>query len=123
MLSSYGRRHVGVALALILLAGCVRVPLWARAEFRKQQFFATHREVSSAVATAIDTGHVILGMDREEVSVVVGDPVRKSVFRSGAVEVWLYPAVRFHQDPAHSHGADSFRLVFIDGRLRVIEPV
>ena len=113
---------VAAAAALILLTGCVRVPLRARQEFRKQQFFATHREVSSAVATAINTGHVVVGMDREEVWVVVGHPLRKSIFRGGAVEVWLYPGVRFHQGPGF-HGADSLRLVFIDGRLSVIESI
>lgn len=61
-------------------------------------------------------------MNREEVWVVVGDPVRKSMFRGGTVEVWLYPAVRFHQGPG-THGADSFRLVFVNGRLTIIEPI
>ena len=74
MLRSHGRRIVGVAVALILLAGCVRVPLRARAQFRREQFFATHREVSPAVATAIDTGHLIIDMDRDEVRVVLGVP-------------------------------------------------
>ena len=111
-----------VVAALLLVTGCVYVPLRARQEFRKQQFFATLRELSPAIATAIKTGHVIVGMDREEVWVVVGDPIRISVFRGGAVEVWLYPAVRFHEGPG-THGADSFRLVFIDGRLTIIEPI
>lgn len=114
-------RFVAAAVALIL-TGCVHVPLRGRQDFRRQQFFATHQEVSPAIAAAINSGHVIVGMDREQVWVVAGDPVRKSIFRSGAVEVWLYPAVRFHQG-AYTHGAASLRLVFVDGLLRVIDPV
>ena len=115
-------RLVAAAVALIFLMGCVPVPLRGRQDFRRQQFFATHPEVSPAIATAINTGHVIVGMDREQVWVVAGDPLRKSFFRGGAVEVWLYPAVRFHQG-AYTHGAASLRLVFVDGLLRVIDPV
>ena len=107
----------------VTLTACVYVPLRQRASYRKQQYFAAHRELAPAVAQAIDTGHVIDGMDREQVWVVLGDPQRKSVFSSGRFEVWLYPATRFHQDPQHSHGADSFRLVFVDGRLEIIEPI
>ena len=117
-----GRALFGT-FALTLTAGCMHLPMRAQQDFRRQQFFATHREISPSVANAINAGHVILDMDREEVWVVLGDPVWKSMFRAGAVEVWLYPAVRLHQDVMHSRGAVTFRLVFIDGRLRVIEPL
>lgn len=111
-----------VSALLIVAIGCVRVPLRGRQDFRRQQFFATHREVSPAIADAVSTGHIIVGMTREEVWVVGGDPIRKSMFRGGGVEVWLYPAIRFHQGP-HTHGADLFRLVFLGDRLTVIEPI
>lgn len=107
----------------VILSTCVYVPLRKRADFRKQQYFASHRELAPDTAKAIDSGHVIPGMDREQVWVVLGDPVRKSVFSSGHVEVWLYPAVRLHQDQLHSHGTESFRLVFMDDRLVIIEPI
>lgn len=113
-----------VAAALLLsLADCVHVPLRGRQQYRREQYFAKHGELSPVIAQAIVDGHVVAGMDREQVWVVVGDPVRKSLFSAGQVEVWLYPSVRFHQDPVHSHGASSFRLVFIDGILRIIEPI
>ena len=105
------------------MTACVYVPLRGRQEYRRQQYFASRRELSPTITHAIETGHVVPGMDREQVWVVLGDPVRKSLFPSAKVEVWLYPSVRFHQDPVHSHGASSFRLVFIDGILRVIEPI
>ena len=107
----------------VMLAACVYVPLRQRATFRQQQYLATHREVPQDIAKAIDTGHVLLGMDRELVWTVLGDPVRKATFSASKYEVWLYPAARLHQDQRHSHGADSFRLVFIDGRLVIIEPI
>lgn len=108
----------GVALTS---SACVSVPLRQRADFRKDEYFARHRDLPPDVAKAIDAGHVILGRDREQGWTVLGDPVRKAIFSSGRFEAWLYPAHRLHQDQLHSHGADSFRLIFIDGRLAVIE--
>ena len=117
-------RHVfAVAAVGLVLSACTYVPLRQRAAFRKQQYFAAHREVEPATAKAIDTGHVILGMDTEQVWVVLGDPLRKKAFSSGTVEVWLFSSTRLHQDPMHSHGAESFRLVFMNGRLVIIEPI
>lgn len=118
-----GFRFTVVTLLVLGMTACVYVPLRGRQQYRREQYFAAHRELSPTVANAIETGHVVPGMDREQVWVVVGDPIRKSLFPASKVEVWLYPSVRFHQDPAHSHGASSFRLVFIDGILRVIEPI
>lgn len=113
---------VAAILLVISTTDCVHVSLRARQQYRRQQYLSSRHELSPAVAQAIGTGHVVVGMDRAQVWVVVGDPVRKTTFRSGT-EVWLYPATRFHQDPAHSHGASSFRLVFVDGLLTVIEPL
>lgn len=110
-------------MLLLSMTACVYVPLRGRQQHRRGQYFASHRELSPTIANAIEAGHVVSGMDQEQVWVVVGDPVRKSLFPAANVEVWLFPSVRFHQDPAHSHGASSFRLVFIDGILRVIEPI
>ena len=118
-----GLRSTVATLLLLSMTACVYVPLRGRQQYRREQYLASHREVSPTIASAIETGHVVSGMDREQVWVVVGDPVRKSLFPAAKAEVWLYPSVRFHQDPAHSHGASSFRLVFIDGILRVIEPI
>ncbi|MBI3491393.1 MAG: hypothetical protein HY047_06370 [Acidobacteria bacterium] len=118
-----GLRFTFATLLLLSVTACVYVPLRGRPQYRREQYFANHRELSPTIANAIETGHVVPGMDREQVWVVVGDPVRKSLFAAANVEVWLYPSVRFHQDPAHSHGASSFRLVFIDGILRIIEPI
>ena len=109
--------------ALLLSSACVYVPLRKRAAFREQQYFAAHRELSPEIRTAIETGHIIVGIDCERVWTVLGDAVRKAVFSSGRFEAWLYPAHRLHQDQLHSHGAASFRLVFVDGRLVVIEPI
>lgn len=108
---------------LLVASGCASVPLRDRQQYRREQYFATRRELSPTITNAIETGHVVPGMDREQVWVVVGDPAKKSLFPAARAEVWLYPSVKFHQDPAHSHGASSFRLVFVNGILQFIEPI
>ena len=108
---------------LLVAAGCVSVPLRDRQQYRREQYFATLRELSPTITNAIATGHVVPGMDRQQVWVVVGDPAKKSLFPNAKAEVWLYPPVKFHQDPVHSHGASSFRLVFVNGILQFIEPI
>lgn len=120
---SRSRRGCALLSLCVTLTACVYVPLRQRASYRIDQYFAAHPELAPATAQAIEAGHVIPGMDREQVWVVLGDPLRKSVFSLGRFEVWLYPATRLHQDQLHSHGAASFRLVFIEGRLAIIEPI
>lgn len=109
--------------AIASLPACASVPLRQRAAFREQQYLADHRELSAEIRKAIRDGHVIVGMDREQVWTVLGNPDHKQAFSSGRSESWLYPARRLHQDQLHSHGAASFRLVFIDDRLVLIEPI
>ncbi len=110
--------------AILGLAGCVSVPPRDRAAAREAAYFATRPEVPPSVATAIHEGHIVLGMTREQVWVVLGDPVYKRVFgRARATEIWLFPAHRLHQDQLRAHGMSSFRLTFRAGRLVVIEPV
>ena len=116
-------RFAVAPLLLLNLAGCASVPLRAHQSYRRAQYFASRPELTPTIAKAIESGHVVEGMDQVQVWVVLGDPVRKSAFSVGHVEIWLYPSNRFHQDPTHSHGATSFRLIFIDGILRVIEPL
>jgi len=110
-------------LLLLSTTACAHVPPRGRQQYRREQYLASHRELPPTIAKAIETGHVVPGMDREQVWVVGGDPVRKTTFSATRTDVWLYPAARFHQDPVHSHGVSLFRLVFIDGVLRLIEPI
>ena len=121
--SRHGAFRVVAMSVLLVTAACASVPLRERQQYRREQYFATHAELSPTIAQAIQTGHVVPGMDREQVWVVVGDPVKKSLFPASKAEVWLYPTVKFHQDPAHSHGASSFRLVFVNGILLFIDPI
>ncbi len=70
------------------------------------------------MAAAIERGHVIIGMDQEQVTVVLGTAAKRTSFGGRPpVDVWIYPAARFHQDQLHAHGATLFRLLFRDGRL------
>ncbi len=112
---------LGIAL---LISGCTHLPRRAYASVRAAEYLATHRELTPAVRSAIDRGHVILGMDREQVWVVLGEPLRKASFGDrDPIEVWIYPAHRLHQDPVRSHGATLFRIVLLDGRVALIEPI
>ena len=67
-------------------------------------------------------GHVTLGMDEEQVFAVLGAPVRRVRYdRAGTPQVWIYRGHKLHQ--GYAHGASLYRLVFLDGRLRVLEPI
>lgn len=109
-------------IGLSAAAGCAHVPRSEFASARLADYYATPRELAPAVARAIELGHVVEGMDREQVWVVFGEPIRKTRFSGpGAPEVWLYPGYRFHQDALRGHGVTLFRVVFIDGRVALIE--
>jgi hypothetical protein len=113
-------------LATLLAAeiACVYVPPRGRAAARSAAYFSRHVEVTPAIAKAIQDGHILVGMNAEQVWVVLGDPIqRRSFDGSAAVSIWLYPAHKLHQDQLHSHGASSFRLTFIGDRLELIEPI
>ncbi len=112
------------AVIVSSLTACIYVPSRRKAAAREAAYFSAHPELPPSIAKAIDQGHVLLGMTKEQVWVVLGDPAHKRVFgENGSIEIWLFPAHRLHQDQLHSHGTSSFRLTFIDGRLIVLEPI
>lgn len=118
-------RAVAGALGVTLtMSACVHIPPSRRAGPRREAYLQRQRELPPAIADAIAKGHVVIGMDREQVKVVLGDPVKSTVFKSPdrLTEVWIYPAVRLHQGQLHADGGSLFRLVLIDGRLAVVEP-
>lgn len=89
-----------------------------------EQYLSTHQELPPSVLDAIRIGHVIRGMNREQVRVVLGVPVRTATYsRDRDVEVWIYPGHRLHQDQMRGDKAWLFRLVFIDDVLSIIEPI
>ena len=109
-------------VAAFWTAGCAHVPLRERAAFRLAEYFENGREVPPAVAEAMQRGHVTLGMDEEQVVAVLGEPVRRVRYDGpGAPQVWIYQGHKLHQ--GYAHGASLYRLVFLDGRLRVSEPI
>lgn len=118
---------VGTAALLLLSASplcCVTVPPRGRAAAREAAYFAENRDLPPEVAKAIERGHVVVGMDPVQVWVVLGDTLRRTRYPGRPpAEVWIYPAHRLHQDQLRSHGASLFRLVFVDGRLALIEPM
>lgn len=114
-------------IVLSSLAGqaCASVPRSRRAEARKADYFAVSREIGDVYRAAIERGHVLLGMDAEQVWVVLGDPVwrRHFISRAGSVDIWMYQGIRLHQDQMRATAHSTFRIVFIDGRVRLIEPL
>jgi hypothetical protein len=109
-------------LFVLWTAGCVHVPLRERAAFRLSQYFEHHSEVAPSVAEAMQRGHVTLGMDAEQVFAVLGEPVRRVRYDgAGAPQVWIVRGHKLHQ--GYAHGASLYRLVFLEGRLRVLEPI
>lgn len=115
---------ISVVAASAMASACVHVPPSGRQGFRVDQYLAAHRELSPSVRKAIEDGHVILGMDRDQVKAVLGAPVKTADFhREREIQIWIYPGHRLHQDQLRGDKAWLFRLVLIDGILAVIEPI
>lgn len=121
MASSSRTRTILCVLGFLTICGCTSVPRRRFISARQADYFASHREVSPAVAQAVESGHLLIGMDAEQVWVVLGDPAQKRRFPDSGLEVWIYGPGRLHQDQLHSHGNESFRVVFIKNRLVLIE--
>lgn len=104
--------------------GCAPVTRFTDASVRMSAYFSTHQEIPPSVADAIKRGHVIAGMDREQIVVVLGPPLKHRDYGGHpSIEVWLYQSYLFHQDAFRTHSASLFRLVFEDGYLKLIEPL
>lgn len=116
---------IGLAVTLLFVGRCAHVPPSGRAAVRLDRYFSIPREVQASVRDAMLRGHVVEGMDAEQVRVVLGEPTRSSRFlRGGAViDVWLFPGHRFHQGQTHGNGTTLYRLVLIDGFLVAVEPI
>jgi hypothetical protein len=115
-------RIAAVVLGSAWVGACVHVPLRDRAAFRLDEYFADHGEIAPSLVDAMRRGHVMLGMDPEQVFAVLGEPARRTRYEGpGAAEVWIYRGYKLHQ--GYAHGASLYRLVFLDGRLRLLEPL
>lgn len=115
---------VVVVSASILTSACASVAPSSRQRFRVEQYLSTHGELLPSVRKAIEDGHVIVGMDREQVRAVLGLPVKATEFgRERHIQIWIYPGYRLHQDQLRADKAWLFRLVLIDGVLTIIEPI
>ncbi len=119
-----GPLRVAIVLAVLAQGACAHLPASRYAEARKARYFEAHREISPAIAEAIVRGHVIAGMDQEQVKVVLGEPVRTTRFeRQPPIDVWIYQWYKLHQDQVRAGSTHLFRLVFVGGRLTVVEPL
>jgi hypothetical protein len=122
------RSNVLVAAQVFVIAaalwGCANLPRSAFATVRQADYFASHGELSPQIRTAIENGHVVVGMDREQVIVVLGQPTRRTLFKhDDRVEAWLYLGHKLHQDTLHSPRAGLVRIIFLEGRVALIEPL
>lgn len=117
--------HAAAIGCVTLATACAYVPPSRRAGVRRDAYLLAHAELRPAIGEAIAKGHVIGGMDREHVTVVLGEPVRKTTFRrdGGIAEMWLYPAERLHQSQLHGDRATLFRLVLVNGIVVDVEPL
>jgi hypothetical protein len=110
-------------IVLLTLVGCAHGSPESAAK-RSSRYLSAHPGTPSDIAEAISQGHVILAMDQDQVVAAVGQPDVRSRFGGARrPEVWLYRAVRLYQDILRSHGASLFRIVFVDGRVSVVEPL
>lgn len=115
---------VALSLPAAISIGCTHLPPSAYARAREAQYFSEYREVLPSIRSALERGHVILGMDREQVWTVLGEPVRRTTFtRERTIEIWLYRGHKLHQDQLRADRAELFRAVFRDGILVLLEPL
>jgi len=116
---------VVATVGLLSLGGCVHVPPSGRATFRLERYFSTPRELRPSIRDAMLRGHVVKGMDAEQVRAVLGDPTRNTRFNraTDVIDVWLFPGYRFHQERMHGSGSTLYRLVLINGVLVLVEPL
>jgi outer membrane protein assembly factor BamE (lipoprotein component of BamABCDE complex) len=109
---------VATLLSLSLTVGCAEAGERATSQQRLRDYLGAHRDTTGAVAEAIRLGHVVPGMDREQVTAALGEPIR--VIRSssqGGVEHWLYRMETLHQEQLRGRGWSFVRITFLDGRV------
>jgi hypothetical protein len=113
------------AVSVFWLGGCVHVPPSGRAAVRLERYFSTPHELRPSIRDAMLKGHVVEGMDAEQVRVVLGDPVRSTRFGHGGdvIDVWLFRGYRFHQERFPGKGSTLYRLVLVNGVLAIVEPL
>ena len=113
-----------LASSVFFSSTCAHIPVHKSAGERLGEYLKTHPELPPRIADAMDRGHVVLGMDQEQVVVVLGQPLKRTQYGGRPpAEVWLYPGDRIHQDPFRTHGATLFRVVFVGARLALFEPL
>lgn len=116
-----------VALFFVVLAasaGCVHLPPSAFASVRMARYFSEKRELPPSIRSAMEKGHVVPGMDREQVWTVLGEPAQRRTFtHDPVIEIWLYQGHKLHQDQMRADSATLFRAVFRDGILVILEPL
>ena len=115
--------RVATLLSLSLTIGCAEAGERATSQQRLRDYLGAHRDTTEAVAEAIRLGHVVPGMEREQVTAALGEPIR--VIRSssrGGVEHWLYRMETLHQERLRGRGWSFARVTFLDDRVLLVDP-
>lgn len=110
-------RHFYRLFAALFMLACSSTPPPAPLGARVGRYLRAHPTTPAVIATAMQRGHVVIGMTAEQVLVTMGEPRTR---HRGRAERWLYPAALFHQDQS-SHGASLARIAFVDGRVALVE--
>ena len=119
-----GARWQGALVAAVVLGtvACATAP--EALGVRATRYLSAHPQTPPETAEAIRQGRVLLDMDQAQVLAAVGPPERRASFEGAdRPEVWLYHAARFPPSQPGLHGAPLIRVVFVDGRVRSIEPI
>ena len=91
----------GLAFALALFSGCTAAQMESIDKAindangttqRRADAIAAHQEWSAEVKEAINTGHVLIGMTREQCTAAWGEPQHKNLSGGswGSSEQWVY---------------------------------
>jgi hypothetical protein len=112
-------------LTLLLLFGSTAPGRGTQSDEGSQQSLKRYfgeRNAGDAVRDAVRIGHIVPGMTREQVVAALGEPIRTThSSRTPAMEHWLYPMERLHQEDLRGRGWSAVRITFIDGRVVRLE--
>lgn len=112
-------RHFYLPFICTLVLACASATTPERPGARVDRYLRAHSATPPVIAEAMQRGHIVMGMTREQVLVTVGEPKMRTRGK-GTVEWWLYSAAPFHQDQS-SHGNTLAKISFIADRVARVE--
>lgn len=114
--------RVAILLSVSLTVGPAEAGERGTSQQQLRDYLSAHRDTTEAVAEAIHLGHVVPGMDREQVTAALGEPIRVMRSSRNGVEHWLYRMETLHQEQLRGRGWSLVRITFMDGRVLLVDP-